>query len=771
MPLKSRFLFASLFLLLAALLALWFTPFAVSHGVRWWIWWRARQEGFIVNIEKIDAPFLRAVAIRQLRLRNAHDDTLRIDLTITDVTFDLDFKHILLHRRGRAIRNLSIRELHGELRRSNPTVRAISPRGWATLHRMLPEELTVGGSEVRIENGPTLVLLRNGFLSANQTEAGRFSAAEVMIASPWFHQTFSQLRGATHWEADHLTIAGITLTHGLDLQSATADLSRLGNQRVGLQFDTDAFGGKIRGNISHEWRSQHSNWKIAGGATDISLEQTSEAFGFADRVSGLLHAGNFTFRGNLAEPDLVTASLWSELTGLTWRNRTAEAIMLGAALYNRRILLQQLYIKQQANQFTLSGEAALPSNVSGWLSPDFRGNVSASIDQLGDFAALFGASAGDFAGKITIDGAMDTRDRKFGGHLMVEGASLTFFKTAIDNLSAKLNLKATDMEIEQLAMTRKNDSLSGQGKIGLSHGHNYSGTLEARLNNLIDYLSIPSGAAEKRNPIPADVQVTIDSSKWDVRGVIHMPNSSPMSFTANFPLPIGMDWNVFRISPLNITLNFPSVFLAKTPQLFHPQIFSDGILSGNISLSETLQHPHIDGDIQLMNGKLSGNAGGSVNLTEASGRIVFGGNRASIEFLNVATKNTDLSLRGEIDFQDTNNVTVRIDGPTPIFDLTAHQIGCMNKIELASVPFTLAPAVAELQFCGALFQSNWTIGLKERTIAESSDIPDPDGVTREFPLCFSGNPLESATLLLGSLPRPEAHPTATPPNKATKARR
>jgi len=771
MPLRRRFLLASLFLLLAALVALWFTPLAVSHGVRWWIWWRARQEGFTVNIDKIDAPFLRPVAIQQLRLTNAHDDTLRIDLTITDATFDLNFKHILLHRRGRAIHNLSIRALRGELRRSNPAVRAITRRGWATLHRMLPENLTVVGSEVRIENGPTLVLLRNGFLSANQTEAGRFSAAEVMIASPWFHQTFSQLHGATHWEADHLTIAGLTLTHGLDLQSATADLSRLGNQRVGLQFDADAFGGKIRGNISHEWRSQHSNWKIAGGAIDISLEQTSEALGFADRISGLLHAGNFTFRGNLAEPDLVTASLWSELTGLTWRNRTAEAIMLGAAVYNRRIQLQKLYIKQQANQFTLSGEAAFPSSVSGWLSPDFRGNVSATIDQLGDFAALFGANAGDFAGKITIDGAMDTRDRKFGGHLMVEGASLTFFKTAIDNLSAKLNLKTTDLEIEQLAMTHKNDSLSGQGKIDLSHEHNYSGTLEARLNNLIDYVSIPRGAPEKGNPIPADVQATIDSSNWDVRGVIHIPNSSPMSLTANFPLRIGTDWNAFRISPLNITLNFPSIFLAKAPQLFHPQIFSDGILSGNISLSETLQHPHIDGDIQLTNGKLSGDAGGSMNLTEASGRIVFGGNRASMEFLNVATKNTDLSLRGEIDFQDTNNVTVRIDGATPIFDLTSHQIGCMNKIEFVSMPFTLAPAVAELQFCGALFQPNWTIALKERTIAESSDIPDPDGVTREFPLCFSDNPLESATLLLGSLPRPEAHPTATPPNKRTKPRR
>jgi hypothetical protein len=752
----------SLLLVLAVFLSVWFTPFTVAHGVRWWIWWRARQEGFTVNIDKVDAPFLRPVVIRQLVLRNTHDDALHADLTVTDATFELNFKHILLHRGGRAIRNLSIRELHGELRRKNPTVRAITRRGWATLHRMLPENLTITDSELRIENGPTLVLLRKGTLSASQTEAGRFTAAEVMIASPWFHQTFSQLHGATHWEADHLTIAGVTLSRGLDLQSATADLSRLGNQRVGLQFDADAFGGKIRGNFSHEWHSQHYNWKIAGGATDISLEQTSEAFGFADRISGLLHAGNFTFRGNLAEPDRVTASLWSELTGLTWRNRTAEAIMLGAALYNRRIQLQQLYIKQQANQFTLSGEAAFPTSASGWLSPDFRGNISASIDQLGDFAALFGANAGDFAGKITIDGAMDTRDRKFGGHLVVEGASLTFFRTAIDNLSAKLNLKTTELEVEQLAMTHKNDSLSGQGKIDLSHEHDYSGTLEARLNNLAYYLSPSRGATEKASPVPADIQATIDGSKWDVRGVIHLPNSSPMSFTANFPLRIGTDWNAFQMSPLSITMNFPSIFLAKAPQLFHPQIFSDGILSGNISLSETLQHPRIDGDVQLMNGKLSGDGGGFINLTEASAQIAFGGNRASIEFLNVGTKDTDLSLRGEIDFQDTNNVTVRINGAMPIFDLTSHPIGCMSKIEFAPVPFTLAPTVAELQFCGALFQPNWTISLKEGTIAQAPDISGLDGVTREFPICFPSSPLERSTLLLGSLPRSQAQAAATP---------
>src|SRR5947208_1137934 len=661
MPLRNRLSLAILLILLVVLLTIVFAPFAVSNGLRLWIWWAARQEGFVASIDKVDASFLRPVVIRQLHLKSVRDNAFRVDLTATDASVGLNFKHVLLHMRGRIIRNLSIRELRVELHRTNPNLRAITRRGWATLQRLLPENLSIANSEVRVENGPTLILLRRGVLSASETEAGRFSASEVMIASPWLRQTFSQLRGATHWETNRLTLGGLTLSRGLDLQSATADFSRLGKQRVGLQFEVDVFGGKIRGNISNEWRSEHSRWKIAGGASDISLAQTSDAFGFADRVDGLLHASHFTFLGTLAEPDRVTASFWTEVSGLTWRDRTTEAIMLGAALYNRKIQLQQLYIRQKTNQFTLSGEAALPNNSSGWLSPDFRGTISASINELGDFAVLFGASPDDFAGKITVEGAMDTRDRKFGGHLVLEGASLTFFKTAIDSLSAKLNLKAPELEIEQLKVKRKNDSLSGQGEIGISHEHNYSGTLEARADNLLDYFSSPRGTARKQtNPIPIDVQATINSSKWDARGVIQVPNSSPISFTANFPLRIGTDWEALQVAPLNITLDFPSIFLANAPQLFQPETFQDGILSGNISLSETLQRPHIIGDIRLVNGKLFGESRTPFNLIEASSRIAFTGNRASLEFLNVATKDVDLSVGGEIDFADTNDVTVRI---------------------------------------------------------------------------------------------------------------
>src|SRR5205823_10670127 len=159
-----------------------------------------------------------------------------------------------------------------------------------------------------------------------------------------------------------------------------------------------------------------------------------------------------------------------------------------------------------------------------------------------------------------------------------------------------------------------------------------------------------------------DIQATITSSKWNARGVVHVPNSSPISFAANFSLPVGTDWDGLRMSPLNLTLDFPFVVLAKVPQLFHPEIFQNGILSGSISLSETLQHPRIVGEVQLVNGKLSASSGAWFNLTEASSRIVFEGDRASLEFFNAATKEADVLVRGEIDFKDTSDITIRATG-------------------------------------------------------------------------------------------------------------
>ena len=754
MPFKNRIFLIILVIVMMSLAAVLLAPIAVSNGVRLWVWWFARQEGFVVTIDGVDAPFLRPIVIRQLHLKSVRDDASRVDITLLDARVLLNLKHVFLHLSGRDIRNISVGELHAELRRTNPSVQALSDRGWATLHRLLPENLSIAKLETRVETGPSLVLLRNASLSFSETEPGRFVAAELMITSPWVRQTFSQLRGATHWESNRLTLAGLTLTHGLDLQAATVDLARLGNRRLGLQFDVDAFGGKLRANISHEWHSPHSNWKIAGGAADLSLAQISDALGFADRINGLLHASNFTFHGNLAEPDRATASLWGELTGLTWRDRTAEALMLGAALYNRKIELQQVYIRQKSNQFTLSGDAALPATSAEWLRPDFRGNISASINQLGEFLALFGANSADFAGKISIQGSMNTHARDFGGSLAIEGASLTFFKYDIDSFRADVTLKPSELEIERFDLVRKKDSLSGEGRIDLSPEHKYSGTLDAWTNDLRDYASTVLGSPrQKAGAIPLEFQATIDSSQWDARGVIRLPKSSPLSFTANFPLPIGITWGAFQISPINVSLDFPAVFVAAAPHFFHSNILEDGILSGKISLSETLECPRIVGEVQLVNGKLASSDFFS-NVIGASTLAIFDGDHASLEFLNLATKDVDLAFSGDIDFENTKQIVIRIAGATPVFDLMSHPVDCVNKIEITPTALPLAPAATELEFRGPLLESGWSVSLKEEIDGQFSIVPTPDAAERIFPVCLGAGP-EEKTLLLGAIPRAE----------------
>src|SRR5438094_9302552 len=111
MPSKNRLFLLSGLVVLLAVLSVAFAPFAVSNGIRLWIWWAAKQEGFIASIDRIDASFLRLVVIRQLHGKSMRENALRVDLTATDVRVSLNIKHILLPMRGSILHRRSIRKL------------------------------------------------------------------------------------------------------------------------------------------------------------------------------------------------------------------------------------------------------------------------------------------------------------------------------------------------------------------------------------------------------------------------------------------------------------------------------------------------------------------------------------------------------------------------------------------------------------------------------------------------------------------------------------
>ena len=749
---KNRLFLISLSTLMVALGMIVFAPFVVSNGLRLWLHWQAHRQQLKIELGKISAPFLRPVSIERIRVTSKPGAATQIELNAEQTILHPRLAKILTGR-GEGVRNLSIKTARAEIRRDYSESVRPALFNWTALQSLLPVNFDIGHLDLRVENGPTVVLLHNASISGNPIEAGRFSAAEFTTTSPLLRQTFSQLRGATKWQEDRLTIGGMNLARGLDLQSIMVDLSRLDKERADLQFDLDVLGGKIRASISNEWPGQHSIWNVAGTASGISLAQTSEALGFTDPLGGSLRACNFTFQGDPRDPFRGTASVWTELNGLSWHKRAADLIMLGAIFYNRQIQLQQLYIKQRQNELSMSGEGAIPSKSTDWLKPDFRGQILGKITDLGQFAELFGAGPRDFAGTIAIEGTLNARERKLGGFLTASGNSLSLFKRQIDRLSAKINLKADALELEQFELARKKDFIRAQGKIDISHDNNYSGSIEAKIGDASEYFLL-GRAGSNGAAIPVQLNTKILSGSWDMQAAFSLPGSSPVDLAAKFPLKIGQDWKTFLASPLEATIHFPAVVLAGAPQFLHPAIFNEGILSGTISLSQNLEHPSISGEVQLLNGVLQ-NA--PLDLTRASGRVAFSGDHATLEFLNAAIKDVDLSLKGEVDFRNSKDVVVRISSATPIFDTSANVQDCVRRIEIVPVEVTLAPTIEQLEFQGDLFGSNWKVGLKEKGTASVASIGNQSA--REFHFCTGAAP-QLEVFNIGVHPRPQTSPSS-----------
>ena len=318
-------------------------------------------------------------------------------------------------------------------------------------------------------------------------------------------------------------------------------------------------------------------------------------------------------------------------------------------------------------------------------------------------------------------------------------------------MTAKINLKPDALELEQFEVVRKKDFVRAQGRIDISHGRDYSGTIEARVGDADEYFLLghtASGAAA----IPVQFNVNIASSAWDARAAFTLPGSNAVDFAAKFPLKIGEDWKTFLASPIKATIHFPTVVLSSAPQFLHPAIFSDGILSGTISLSQNLEHPSVTGEAQLLNGVLQ-NA--PLDLARASGRLTFSGNHATLEFLNAATKDVDLSVKGDVDFRNSNDVLIRISSAIPIFDATTSIQDCLRRIEIVPIEATLTAPIEELDFQGDLFANNWKFGLKESGTSSVAAIANP--LTREFHFCTGTTP-QGEVFSIGVHPRPQPTP-------------
>ena len=913
---RKRFLFVFCGLLfVAALLTVLFAPFFVASGLRIWLARAARQQGLRIEMERIDAPFLRPLVIHKLRLTNEANAPFQIEGVVSRVEIDLNLSGILSGA-PRPLHSLVAEGVTLDIRR-NAQLSPPSPQfTWPVLNNLLANNFKLSGVRLHVENGSTIVDVRDGTLSGSQLESGLFIAKEIAIDSPWFHRSFSKPRGATSWHESRLVVGAISLMPGLDLDTVTVDLSGLVESRIGLEMHVDAFSGKIRARVSSDDRGNRRIWDAAVDGSGISLAQMSDTLAWTNRASGSLHACKFTFRGEAADLRNATASLWAEVSGLTWRDRTADTVMIGAALYNREVQVQQIYIKQRDNQLTLSGEFALPAKSADWFKPALRGDISAQINDLGDFARLFGWSPSDFSGRLLADGSVSAREQKIGGQLIISGNSLVLFRSPIESLNVQLSVEESRLSIAQFELRQNDDFFRAQGDFALAGDRPYSAAFQTSVADIADYAGFISGWTEPfalagnvsidwtgngangtdsgtfhahgrslrlldSSLIPFDAEFEADFSPdniffrrfrlWNQRaefsafvtvaknyfqlqtlrfslngqprlhGDAFLPvsltklrqtsrwlaalsddptfdvdlaldsldlgelsaavSASPKmsgkaagkielygtpaylegkseihlrDFVFNNAAPLGADveaqlsagvasfkanvaatrsdvvkaegvlpWQLRKLEtgyavntdgPFTASLSFPSIFLAKLPSYLSRGIFTRGILSGNLTFSNSLQHPTILGEASLIDAQTLRGFSLSTGLT-------FKGPTATMDFVRLKQNAVDVSARGEIDFHDLADIGLKLVPSSSLVESTSLAAGdCLSSMEFATNTLdTLSPRpVSELGFRGSLFARDWKISL-----LSPNDVDPPPS----FPVC-SGDPLRGKTLTL-----------------------
>jgi hypothetical protein len=926
MRLKRTLILVAAGLFVAAVLIVCLAPVIVASGLRLWAERVARREGLQIEFGQIEAPFLRPVVVRNFRFRSDGAAPFQIDCAAPRLEFRLSLAGIFTGSR-RPLRSLSVEGLMLDIRRNPRTNEPSKRTAWPVFENLLADNFKLSAVNLHVENGGTTIELRDGVLTGSELEAGVFNAREITIASPWFHKTLSNLRAATSWQESRLTVAALSLMQGLDLDTIAIDLSQIGGSRIGMEVNVDSFGGKIRARVSSDDQGNKRTWDIAGNGSGISLAQMSDALEWSSRASGSLHASKFTFRGEMNDLRNATAALWAEVSGLTWRDRTADTVMIGASLYNRQVQVEQLYIKQRNNQLTLSGEFGWPEQLSDWMKPAFRGDLTASINDVGDFARLFGLSPSDFAGELAANGSVSAREGKFGGQFSVSGNSLVLFRSPIESLEVKLGLEESRLKITQLELRQKDDFFRGEGEVALTDDHSYtaafqtsaaeianyggfisqeflpvaiqgslaaewkgrgangngSGTFHARGRHLrledaafvpfdaelaadyspgniffrefhlwnaradlsafitiaADYFQLqtlrldlnsrprlqgdvylPLSVEKIRhhtiwlaalNPDPFfDVDLTLDaidlgelsaaiSTKPNMSGQLNakielsgMPASlqgktefhlrdfvlngetgltadvemrlalGMANFKANTVvrgsdpvrlegvLPLQLDkrdagYALAANGPVSATLNFPAIFLAKLPSYLFPRIFTRGILSGNITIADSVQHPLITGSVNLVDGQFLRGPAVSTGLT-------FKGRNAALDYLHLgeasyftyifdsSVPSFEVAASGDIDFASLDEIKLRILPATHVLPSSPAMAAgdCVSSIEFHPILMLSPQPIQAIELGGSLFTRSFAISF-----------PSIDGIRPAdvFPLCHD-NTSPGKTLLL-----------------------
>src|SRR6476469_9935322 len=135
MSFRKRLVIFFLVLLVLAGLDAVCAPFVVAHGVRYWILWAAKRHHFKAEIGEVEAPFLREVTIRNLRLTPT-DAATNGEFDVDSLVVGLNLRGWLFTTRAHLLRSVEVGNLTGKINVS-PQTTSTRKLDWRLLAQLL----------------------------------------------------------------------------------------------------------------------------------------------------------------------------------------------------------------------------------------------------------------------------------------------------------------------------------------------------------------------------------------------------------------------------------------------------------------------------------------------------------------------------------------------------------------------------------------------------------------------------------------------------------
>jgi autotransporter translocation and assembly factor TamB len=252
---------------------------------------------------------------------------------------------------------------------------------------------------------------------------------------------------------------------------------------------------------------------------------------------------------------------------------------------------------------------------------------------------------------------------------------------------------------------------------------------------------------ENEPRVSADLQGRLALGSLSAKASATFAGSDPLKLEATIPLQLGKRETEYAFKsdgPIFATLNFPAIFLGKLPRFISRGIFHGGILSGQLAISDSLGHPRILGDLQLIDGRFG--VGASL-----SSLVTFGGQNATIAFAQLRQDRALLSARGEVDFHDLSAIALALFPSARLRDSTSLEPGdCITGIEFSAiaVPAFASRLVNRIDLRGSFSGPAWTISLSQEP---EIPLPTPLTLPRTIPFC-PPNGAPGKTLILTTAP-------------------